>query len=387
MLTVLLFILVLSVVVLVHEAGHFFVAKWSGMKVYEFGWGFPPRAFGVYKDPKTKKFVWVWGSGKGNLKEVAGSSETIEEFPSTLYSVNWLPIGGFVKIKGENDPNPGPDSFAAKSRTKRLATLLAGVVMNFLLAALLLSAGLMYGLPGRADPNDKHAIQVSNPYVFIQTVQGDSPAVRAGLEPGDIIRKLNGEPVLGGVEFTESLREKSDKVQVLEIDRNGTILEKAVTPQILDPGGAPRIGVGLGEAGLVRYPWYWAIIRGFQGAWFGLISIFTSLYLLLKNLILGNGMTMALSGPVGIAVAVGESARMGINYLISITAMISLSLAAMNVLPIPALDGGRVLFVVIEGIFRKKVPAKVEQIAHAAGFVSLLILIVVITWRDIVKLF
>lgn len=386
MVTVLLFLLVLTIVVLVHEAGHFFVAKWSGMKVYEFGWGFPPRAFGFYKDPKTKKIVWVRGSGKGNLKEVAGSSETIEEFPATLYSMNWLPLGGFVKIKGENDPNPGPDSFAAKSLFKRLATLLAGVMMNFVLAAVLLSAGLMYGLPGQADPNDTHAVQVSAPFIFVQSVQADSPASRAGLESGDTIKTLNGQDIGNAAQFTEYVRAHGSEPQTLEIDRAGKTLTIQATPEVLEEGGPARLGVGLGEAGLVRYPWHWAIVRGFQSAWFGLVSIFTSLYLLLKNLLLGNGMTVALSGPVGIAVAVGDSARLGINYLISITAMISLSLAAMNVLPIPALDGGRVLFVVIEGIFRKKVPAKVEQIAHAVGFISLLLLIVVITWRDIAKL-
>ncbi len=386
MVTVLLFLLVLTIVVLVHEAGHFFVAKWSGMKVYEFGWGFPPRAFGFYKDPKTKKIVWVRGSSKENLKEVAGGAETVEEFPATLYSVNWLPLGGFVKIKGENDPNPGPDSFAAKSRIKRLATLLAGVVMNVLLAAVLFSFGYMYGLPGQADPNDKHAIQVSEHFVFVQSVQGGSPAEKAGIELGDIIKSVNGDTVTSAARITEYTRTHGNDTLVLLIDRNGKELTVNAKPEALESDHVPRLGVGLGEAGLVRYPWYWAIIKGFQAAWFGLLNIFVSLYVLLKNLLSGNGVSAALSGPVGIAVIVGQSARLGLNYLISVTAAISLSLAAMNVLPIPALDGGRVLFVLIEGIFGKKVPAKVEQITHAVGFISLLLLIVVITWRDIAKL-
>lgn len=386
MVTVLLFLLVLTIVVLVHEAGHFFVAKWSGMKVYEFGWGFPPRAFGFYKDPKTKKIVWVRGSSKENLKEVAGGAETVEEFPATLYSVNWLPLGGFVKIKGENDPNPGPDSFAAKSRIKRLATLLAGVVMNVLLAAVLFSFGYMYGLPGQADPNDKYAIQVSEHFVFVQSVQGGSPAEKAGIELGDIIKSVNGDIVTSAARITEYTRTHGNDTLVLLIDRNGKELTVNAKPEALESDHVPRLGVGLGEAGLVRYPWYWAIIKGFQAAWFGLLNIFVSLYVLLKNLLSGNGVSAALSGPVGIAVIVGQSARLGLNYLISVTAAISLSLAAMNVLPIPALDGGRVLFVLIEGIFGKKVPAKVEQIAHAVGFISLLLLIVVITWRDIAKL-
>lgn len=386
MFTTLLFLLVLTIVVLVHEAGHFFVAKWSGMKVYEFGWGFPPRAFGFYKDPETKKIVWVRGSPKGNVKEVAGGSETVEEYPGTLYSVNWLPLGGFVKIKGENDPNPGPDSFAAKSRTKRLATLLAGVVMNFLLAAILFSIGLMAGLPGQIDPEDTHAIQVSAPAVFIQSVQANSPAARAGLESGDTILSLNGEPITSATQLTEYTRTHGNETIRLEIDRNGKKISVEAKPEVLETGSVPRLGIGLAEAGLVRYPWYWAIIKGFEAAWFGLLHIFISLYELLKNILSGHGVSAGLSGPVGIAVIVGQSASLGLNYLISVTASISLSLAAMNVLPIPALDGGRVLFVVIEGLFRKKVPAKVEQIAHAVGFISLLLLIVIITWRDIAKL-
>ena len=244
----------------------------------------------------------------------------------------------------------------------------------------------MYGLAGQADSNDKHAIQVSEHFVFVQSVQGGSPAEKAGIELGDIIKSVNGDTVTSAARITEYTRTHGNDTLVLLIDRNGKELTVNAKPEALESDHVPRLGVGLGEAGLVRYPWYWAIIKGFQAAWFGLLNIFVSLYVLLKNLLSGNGVSAALSGPVGIAVIVGQSARLGLNYLISVTAAISLSLAAMNVLPIPALDGGRVLFVLIEGIFGKKVPAKVEQIAHAVGFISLLLLIVVITWRDIAKL-
>lgn len=388
MLTALIFLLVLTLVVLVHEAGHFLVAKWSGMKVYEFGWGFPPRAFGFYKDPITKKIVWVKGGQKGNLSEVAGGTETVEEFPATLYSVNWLPLGGFVKIKGENDHNAGADSFAAKSRPKRLATLLAGVIMNYLLAAVLLGAGFMYGLPanvtGLDDPN---AIIVKPPEVLVQGVEAESPAAKAGIKQGDIILSLNNEKISNTEKLITKIRANGpEKIITLEIKRGEEIVVREAKPTVAKEGDVPRLGVVLADAGIVRYPWYRAIVKGFASAAFGIITIFTSFYTLIKGLIAGTGGSMAISGPVGIAVAVGESARLGFNYLINITAMISLSLAAMNVLPIPALDGGRVLFVLIESIFRKKVPAKIEQIVHAVGFVLLLGLILVITWRDIANL-
>ncbi len=388
MMTALIFLLVLTLVVLVHEAGHFFVAKWSGMKVYEFGWGFPPRAFGFYKDPTTGKIKWVKGSSKENLKEVAGGAETVEEFPATLYSVNWLPLGGFVKIKGENDRNGGPDSFAAKSRSKRLATLLAGVVMNYLLAAVLLGIGFMSGLPANVSGlDDPKAIIVKPAEVMVQGVEPESPAAKAEIKPGDIIVSLNSEAIASTEKLIAKVRENNSAGAMrLELKRGEEILFREATPVSAKEGDAPRLGVVLADAGIVRYPWYWAIGKGFSSAAYGLINIFTSFYDLIKGMIVGTGTAAALSGPVGIAVAVGESARLGFSYLINITAMISLSLAAMNVLPIPALDGGRALFVIIESLFGKRVPAKVEQIFHATGFVLLLGLILVITWRDIANL-
>lgn len=387
MLTVLIFLLVLTLVVLVHEAGHFFVAKWSGMKVYEFGWGFPPRAFGFYKDPSTGKIKWVKGSSKENLKEVAGGAETVEEFPATLYSVNWLPLGGFVKIKGENDHNAGPDSFAAKSRPKRLATLLAGVVMNFLLAAILLGLGFMFGLPANiAGLDDPKAIVVKAPEVMIQGVEKESPASKAGIKPGDRIKAVDGEAMETAEEFVAFVKARSNDILAVEVKRAEEIFTVEVKPVVLEGTDTPRLGVVLADAGVIRYPWYLAIVKGFQAAGVGFISIFTAFYALIKGLIAGTGASLNVSGPVGIAVAVGESARLGFSYLINITAMISLSLAAMNVLPIPALDGGRALFVLIESLFGKRVPAKIEQIVHATGFVLLLGLILVITWRDIANL-
>jgi regulator of sigma E protease len=141
------------------------------------------------------------------------------------------------------------------------------------------------------------------------------------------------------------------------------------------------------DAALVRYPWYIALYKGFIAAFFGLINIFLGFYTLIKGLIFGQGMAFDVSGPVGIASVIGQSARMGINYLLNVAAMISLSLAALNILPFPALDGGRVLFVVLEKIFRRPVPQKYEQVAHTIGFLLLLVLIIFVTGRDIKALF
>lgn len=386
MLTVVLFLLVLSLVVLVHEAGHFLVARRSGMRVFEFGWGFPPRLVGWYRDPATKKWRVVWGSGKSSAANTGGGAEREAEFPSTLYSINWLPLGGFVKIKGENGENTvDPDSFGAKKFWPRLLTIVAGVAMNVVLAAVLLSIGFMIGLPtDTGGLNDPHAIVVKPPAVMIQQVDADSPAAKAGLQFGDTVTTLNGERLLSANDMVNFVQTHPGQELTLTVEHPGAETRTTtLTPAVLKTGDIPRLGVMLADAGVIRYPWYLAIYKGVIAAGIGLINIFIALYLLIKNLVLGNGMLFPISGPVGVAVAVGQSAKLGFNYLLNVTVMISLSLAALNILPIPALDGGRALFIVLEKIIGRKIPTKYEQVIHTIGFLALLILIGFVTWRDI----
>lgn len=395
MATFLIFLIVLSVLVLVHEWGHFIVAKKSGMKVYEFGWGFPPRAFGAYKDPKTKKWVFVWGSPKGKDTQGLGMQDTVggaprqEEYPATLYSVNWLPLGGFVKIKGENgEEAAAPDSFAAQKIWKRVLVLVAGVTMNFILAAVLLGAGFLIGLPTDFSGGvDESAIVVKPPQVSIQQVEKDSPAEKAGLAFGDTVLSINATEITSSEQLRNFIKEHGFEEAVIEIEREGTKQTVTLTPTAIGDEDTPRLGVMLADAGVIRYPWYLAAYKGFVAAGIGLINIFIAFFLLIKGLIVGDGLVFDVSGPVGIASVVGQSARMGIHYLINVSAMISLSLAAINILPIPALDGGRLLFVIIEKIIRRPVPLKYEQLAHSIGFMALMALIVVVTYRDIVRLF
>lgn len=388
MLTVVIFIAILSLLVFVHEWGHFVTARRAGMKVYEFGFGFPPRAIGWYRDPKTKKWVMVRGRGKGSLQETVGGEERVEEYPATLYSINWLPLGGFVKIKGESgEKRDEPDSFVAKPIWQRLVVLVAGVTMNFVLAALLLGIGFMIGLPADVSGEiDKRAIIVDGPTVMIEQVQKDSPAEKAGLQFGDRILQLNGEEVKNAQGLSDAIKENGEKEMILYIKRGEEMRGISVTPA--QEGDEPaRLGVVLGDAGIVRFPWYIAIYKGFAAAAFGAANIVVAFYILIKNLIIGQGLAFEVSGPVGIAVVVGQSARLGIQHLISVTAMISLSLAVINILPIPALDGGRALFVVIEKIIGRPVPMKYEQMAHTTGFLLLMLLILVVTVRDVAGLF
>lgn len=386
MMTTILFVLILSVLVLVHEWGHFYAARKSGMKVYEFGVGFPPRACGIYKDPKTKKWKFVSGKGESSLKETVGGEKREEEYPSTLYSINWLPLGGFVKIKGENgEDGKDPDSFGYHKTWKKAVVLVAGVTMNFVLAAALLGIGFFIGLPTDVSQGaPEGAILVDAPAVLIQSVVDDSPADVAGLTLGDKIVAIDGIPINSSAQMIESVRSSSGSIE-LSIERTGEAMLINLTP-VETQAGVKQVGALLAEAAVIKYPWYLSLWKGVEGAWFGLINVFVGFFLLIKGLILGQGLAFEVAGPVGIANIIGQSAKLGVHYLINVTAMISLSLAAINILPIPALDGGRLLFVLIERFTGKPVPMKYEQAAHTIGFLALMALIVVVTYRDVLSL-
>ncbi len=387
MFTILLFIFILGLLVLVHEWGHFFAARRAGMRVYEFGFGFPPRAFGMYKDKKGK-WKFVWGRGKSNLRETVGGDERQAEYPSTLYSFNWLPLGGFVKIKGESGEDADEkDSFSYHPPFTRIVVLVAGVVMNVLLAALLLGIGFGIGLPADFTHGvDEKAIIVEQPSIVIQQIQDGSPADDVGLLFGDKIVGLDGNDAQGAIAMTQYVKEKGEQQLTLQILREGEKRDVVVTPRIEKEGDPARIGITLADAGIIRYPWYLALQKGIVSAVIGLINIFIAFWILLKGLILGQGMAFDVSGPVGIAVIIGQSARLGISHLMSVTAMISLSLAAINILPIPALDGGRTLFVILEKMLGRRLSMRYEQLAHTIGFVLLMILVIFVTYYDVIRL-
>ncbi len=389
MTTVILFIVILGILVVAHEWGHFITARKSGMKVYEFGFGYPPRVLSWYRDPKTKKLVWIWGSGKSSLKKTVSGNEQEEEFPGMLWSINLLPIGGFVRIKGENGERAKDnDSFGGKPAWQRIVVLVAGVTMNFLLAAVVLGFGFMIGLPADVSQGiDDKAIVVEEPSVIIQQVQPNTPAETAGLNFGDKIVGFDQATVSSIEEMNAYIDAHPDQQIVARVQRGAESLDLPITPVVFEGDTDASIGVAIAEAGIIKYPWYIAMYKGFVAATFGLINIFVAFYFLIKNLILGQGLLFEVAGPVGIANIVGQSAKLGLNYVLNVTAMLSLSLAAINILPIPALDGGRVLFVIIEKIIRRPVPMKYEQLAHTVGFALLMLLVVIVTWRDIAGLF
>ncbi len=367
--TILIFLIVLSVLVFVHELGHFIVAKRSGMRVEEFGFGFPPRLIGL------QKLAGKW--------KIIGPKQTDPE--ETVYSVNWIPLGGFVKIMGEdNDTISDPRSFMNKPFWKRLLTLLAGVIMNFILAGFLFGIGYMAGLPVAVESIDQipQGASFNDRRVAILEVAPDSPAEKAGLLPSDIVQSVDGQ----SFDTVESLQNyvKEHKGQKMTFDVKRVNETKSITVESLAeaPAGGGVVGISMALYGKLKFGPLPAIGQGFHTAYEQLVNIASGLYQLFST---GKGLK-SLGGPVKIAQLTGQVADLGIIPLLQFAGFLSLNLALLNALPFPALDGGRVLFLIIEKIRGKRNNPKIEQYANAFGFIALLLLMLVITVRDVSQL-
>lgn len=374
MITLLIFIAVLAVLVISHELGHFVAARKSGMKVHEFGFGFPPRLFGVQKvitETGASKWRFIWG--RKDDEETAGG---------TVYSFNIIPLGGFVRIKGEDGQEQGVDSFSAQKTWKRAITLMAGVIMNVLLAFVLLSISFMSGSP-QAISGLPAGTTVKDQHIEIIEVLSGKPASQAGLESGDSIMALDGLQNPTVAQMQEYVNANKDKDIAVTISRGKDVIQKNIRPSVNTDTNKAELGVSLIEVGLVRYPWYTALYYGMIMTGLYLTEIIQSFYYLISGLFVGAPVGESLSGPVGIAVMTGKVAKLGFNYLLNFMALLSLNLAVLNALPIPALDGGRMLFLLISKIKGRPVNQKYEQVAHAIGFLLLISLVIVITIKDL----
>lgn len=374
--TIIIFFIILGILVLAHEAGHFFTARWFGVKAEEFGFGYPPRMIGWVKNDQGK-----W--------QRVGRKAKAENFAKTIWSLNWLPLGGFVQIKGENENElKTSDSFASRKIWQRIIMLASGVIMNVILAIIILSIGFMVGIPSILDNQTLHSVSsVSQEKIQIIDIGSSSPAEIAGLKIGDAIISLNNQPMNSIEDIQNFLADKNNQEIDLTYSRGGEEQTLKITPQILENSDRPMLGVGLVKTGIVTYPWYMALEKGFEATWQLLIAMFIAFGTLLKNLFVHGSVPADIAGPVGIAVITGQFARMGIYYLLQFVALLSLNLAILNILPFPALDGGRILFLIIEAIFRKPVPQKVEAIIHNVGFMLLMALVTLVTFKDILKFF
>lgn len=373
MLTLLIFIVILCVLVFVHEFGHFITARRAGIRVDEFGFGLPPRIFGYYRDPLTKR--WRRAGMKTHLA------------PSTIYSINWIPLGGFVKIKGEQgEYKDESDSFAHALMGKKVLILSAGVLMNVALAATLFIAGFMIGVPKELDESINYRIaRVKNEQILISGVLKDSPAEKAGMVAGDIIKTIDGKEFAGVEDIQQHIQSSGDAEITISVTRSGILHAYTLLPQPIGNDARPIIGVDLTHIGIVSYPWYISVWEGIRVTGFFMQEIIRAFFNLIKNLILTQQVSVDLSGPVGIAVMTGEVTRLGFIYVIQFMALLSLNLAIINFLPFPALDGGRVFFLLIEKIRGKPVNAKTEAFIHSIGLYILLLLVVFVTYKDILR--
>jgi regulator of sigma E protease len=363
--SILIFILVLIALILVHEFGHFLAAKWSGMRVDEFGIGFPPRA---------------WGTKVGE----------------TEYTINWLPFGGFVKIYGE-DPEPGvlpsPRAFSGRPRILQMLVLLAGIAMNLIFAWVLISGTLALGT--NRVLTIEEAERAPDAVLAIASVLPGSPAAEAGLAQGDTILTIEGaggryagtNPDLftafvgeheAGLPLTLQVRTFSGE------EKNVTVAPRAGVITA-DPERAV-IGVSVAPVGTVKVPWYEAPIEGAVLTWEITKNVAVALVAFFGGLLTLSADLSQVAGPVGIAGAVGDASQTGIVALMTITALISINLALVNLLPLPALDGGRLFFIIIESIIRRPIPVSFTNAVNALGFGFLILLMVLVTASDIFKI-
>lgn len=355
--TVVIFLLVLAVLIFVHELGHFIAAKLSGIRVDEFSIGFPPRIFS-------------W-QGK-----------------NTKYSIGMIPFGGYVKIYGENpdekiaNADDSYRAFSSKPRFIQAIVLLAGVVFNWIFAWFLISLIFTIGTNRTALDATLPPEYIKDTKLMVVEVLEDSPAFLAGLTPSSEIQGFKDNGILIPVSHIDAFRSYANIHDTVTLVTNEG--EYVITPQ----GGVDgkTIGVQLTSIGTVQMPWYLSLWYGFKATASITWMMITQLWQLISQAIQGNGDWSQVSGPVGIAKVLGDGAREGFGILAMFTAFISINLAIINLIPIPALDGGRLLFVLIESVIRRPISAVIQNRANLVGFGLLMLLMLVVTVKDVMKL-
>jgi len=343
LITIVSFLVVIAVLILAHELGHFITAKSFGVRVDEFGLGFPPRLLSV-----------KWGE--------------------TRYSLNAIPLGGFVKMAGEEDPTKSR-SLASKSAGIRILILSAGSLMNLLLPLLLFSIAFMV----------PHSLVMGQ--VMVQEVAADSPAAVAGIESGDTLLRIEDKPVhnIGDLHRYVQINLGKEITMLVKHD-NATTEEVQLMPRWRPPQGQGAIGVAVSitEPTIVRQsePFWRAVPLGVKKC--------IETFVLFKNgiisMIIGTA-AAGITGPVGIAQITGEVARAGLSPLLEFAAFISINLAIINLFPLPALDGGRIVFVLLELVRRgKRISPRTERLVHFIGFALLMTAMLLVTYQDILRI-
>ena len=344
------FIIILALLVIFHEFGHFIMAKLFKIGVEEFGIGFPPRLFGIKKG-------------------------------ETLYSVNAIPLGGFVKLRGEIDAEPGDKkAFVNKKPFPKFVVLVMGVVMNIILAIVALMIGFSLGMPVYSNHDTSLPYRgVKSIEVRVADIEKDSAAEQLDIKKGDVIIGSLDTEYYSVSAVRNYIHAGQDK-KVLKLSHDGQPYEITFT-------GLPQdknLGILMEEK--ASYSW-WAVpyIAAIEGV--KLTGLFISMFASIFGDLFTHGVVPSdLSGPVGIFMYTREAVQSGILEIIKLVVLLSINLAIINILPFPALDGGRLVFVIIEKIRGKRVAAKVENAIHNIGFFLLILLIILITCRDVIRL-
>nr|HNW56070.1 RIP metalloprotease RseP [bacterium] len=295
----------------------------------------------------------------------------------------------FVRLRGEDGQGEASDkkNFINKTVGQRFLIIVAGVVMNFLLAAIIFVIGLSIGWPQATDNLHRGAIVTGQQVIAIEVVK-DSPAEKAGVKAGDAITHVANQTITSINQLRGLNNESKGQSVSYQITRDGQEINLKISPEILaDQPDQYGVGVALAESGMVSYKWPQALWEGFSLAAVGIKDIAVGFWQLLANLFQGQDVSDQVSGPVGIAILTGQVSHLGWLYLLQFIALLSLNLAFINILPLPALDGGRLLFIVCEKIAGRPVKANIEAIVHSIGFILLLVFIAFITLKDIIRLF
>jgi len=363
--------------------GHFITAKRNGVGAEEFGFGFPPRLIGTYKD-KTGKRCWVFGNKK--------ITEEIKHKEETIYSFNILPLGGFVKITGENGAETMADkqnesNFSNKSIWIRFKILIAGVTMNILLAVCLFSISFWIGLPEILDA------QNTNPSipVTITMVAPNSPADKAHLQAGDKIINIKNKEKITKIISIEQLqkiieREKGNEILFgVQHPKQKTLTYLKIIPRQNPPKGEGSTGIALGKTKIIKHSIPEAIKLGVKTTYKMIVMIFVFLGKLIASPFTKESVAGDVTGPIGIAKMSGQAAKLGLAFLMQFTAMLSVNLAVINILPFPGLDGGRILFLIIEKFKGTPIKQKTESTINTIGFLFLLGLMAIVVIKDIFR--
>ncbi|OHA63558.1 MAG: hypothetical protein A2842_01930 [Candidatus Wildermuthbacteria bacterium RIFCSPHIGHO2_01_FULL_48_25] len=348
-LTLLVAIFSILVLVALHELGHFFFAKKFGVRVEEFGIGLPPRFLG-------------------------------KRIGETLYSLNILPFGAFVRLTGEEQRSEDPRSFSSRSLFQRMLIVAGGVVAFWLIAAVVFTVlGATSGIP-MAVADEADAV---NPQVQVLGVASQSPAQEAGIKPGDVILGMTKVS-----EVQEASRSSQGKELSLDIQRGKEVMNVTLVPRENPPAGQGPLGVSLTRIAQVQYPWYRAPLEGVIITGRMTMQIVQELVGFLQSLVAGKGLPegVQLTGPIGIVALLNNALNFGLPHFFSFLAVLAVYLAIFNVLPIPAVDGGRLLFLGLEFLRKKPLEEALEKRIIMVSFGVLLVLFLWITIKDITNL-